>query len=112
MLAFCGLNIAVIALTSVRQMVWEEPARPYSRHINPHISFLQPENTSMKYGILAKRFGGVVLSLQVLQSGAGYYIGTFDEEGPVSRGSEYFRTREEGQYALDNNTLLRENIHD
>lgn len=34
---------------------------------------------------------GVRLELKVLQSNAGYYLGTFDEDGPYSRESlEYF----------------------
>jgi len=33
----------------------------------------------------------VTLDLQVLQSGAGYYIGTFCNCGPYSRESDYFR---------------------
>jgi hypothetical protein len=45
---------------------------------------------------------GQVLKLEVLRSGAGYYVGTFCPEcGPYSRESGYFRTREEAQTALD-----------
>lgn len=37
---------------------------------------------------------GVRLKLQVLHSNAGYYLGTFNDEGPYSRESvEYFRTQ-------------------
>lgn len=59
-------------------------------------------------GKLAKEFG-FELKLEVLQSGAGFYIGTFDynpsEYGPFSRESEeYFSSKEEAQQALDNNT--------
>jgi len=48
-----------------------------------------------KYGQLAKQLcGGVRLENQILQSAAGYYIGTYDAEGPVSRESlEYWPTR-------------------
>jgi len=39
--------------------------------------------------------------LEVLRSGAGYYIGTSDDEGPVSRESnEYFRSAKAAQAAL------------
>ncbi|PJG65166.1 hypothetical protein [Acinetobacter seifertii] len=47
------------------------------------------------------------LKLEVLKSAAGFYIGTFDYDsenyGPVSRVSEYFKTREEAEHALNNN---------
>lgn len=53
-------------------------------------------------GVLATRFG-YPLPLQVCQSAAGFYLGTFsDTEGPVSRESmEYFPTREAAQLAMD-----------
>jgi|GEM_PF-5384825 hypothetical protein len=42
------------------------------------------------------------LPLCVLKSGAGYYIGTADDAGPVSRESEeYWRSEECAQLALD-----------
>lgn len=51
---------------------------------------------------LARLIGGSRLPLQVLRSAAGYYIGTADEGGPVSRESaEYWATREIAQAALD-----------
>ena len=43
---------------------------------------------------------GLKLELQVLQSGAGYYIGTFCNCGPYSRESGYYRTREEADAAM------------
>lgn len=53
-------------------------------------------------GKLAEAHCGVCLPLQVCQSANGYYIGTYDEEGPCSRESvEYFSTREKAQQALD-----------
>ena len=49
--------------------------------------------------------GGYRLQLQVLSSNAGFYLGTFDEEGPVSRESlEYFPTELAAQDALENGT--------
>lgn len=56
----------------------------------------------MKYGKLAKNYCGVELPLQVLKNQAGYYIGTFDEDGPCSRESvEYFPTKEAALAALE-----------
>lgn len=47
---------------------------------------------------------GCELKVQVLQSAAGFYIGTFDCE-PVSRESkEYYDSRESAELALKNNT--------
>ncbi|ENY2989220.1 hypothetical protein ACFW79_002388 [Salmonella enterica] len=47
----------------------------------------------------------VSLPLQVLRSGAGYYIGTQNEEGPVSRESvEYFSTQSQAEHALKQGT--------
>lgn len=54
------------------------------------------------YGLLTMEIMGLELELAVLKSHAGYYIGTFDyEEGPMSRESQYFATRDEAQAALD-----------
>lgn len=64
----------------------------------------------MKYGQIAKVWGFGELPLRVLQSNAGWYIGTWDNEGPVSRESEcYYRTQEEAQKALDTNTWTQKN---
>ena len=53
------------------------------------------------YGQLAAQ-AGYQLPLEVQQSAAGFYLGTVDEEGPMSRESvEYFPTREAAQRALD-----------
>jgi hypothetical protein len=57
-----------------------------------------------KRGKLAKEFCNLNLPLQVLQSNAGYYLGTMDEEGPVSRESEYFPNFLAAETALKNNT--------
>ncbi|NUU68585.1 hypothetical protein HQN64_21095 [Enterobacteriaceae bacterium BIT-l23] len=55
-------------------------------------------------GILAAATG-FQLPLQVLQSGRGYYIGTMNDEGPVSRESEeYFRTHDKASKALQGGT--------
>lgn len=59
-------------------------------------------------GELAYEMLGVRLPLRVLRSAAGYYIGTFDEQGPVSRESlEYYPTLEAAQAALDDNTFTQ-----
>ncbi len=50
---------------------------------------------------LALAWTGKRLPLQVLRSAAGHYIGTQDDEGPVSRESvEYFPTHLAAQRAL------------
>jgi hypothetical protein len=55
-------------------------------------------------GKLAREWCNVKLPLQVLRSAAGYYIGTFDDEGPCSRESdEYWDTRAEADDALQTN---------
>jgi len=51
---------------------------------------------------------GFILHNQVLKSAAGYYIGTKCEYGPISRESvEYYRTQEEAQKALDNQSFTQ-----
>jgi len=42
------------------------------------------------------------LPIKVCHSGAGYYVGMWDDEGPVARFSEYWATQEEAQSHLDN----------
>lgn len=57
--------------------------------------------TAAKTGVLAFQYCGERLPLQVCHSAAGFYIGTWDDEGPCSRESaEYFRTEEAAQTAL------------
>lgn len=52
-------------------------------------------------GYLALTYVGKRLPLQVRQSGTGHFIGTADENGPVSRESvEYFRSYEAAEHAL------------
>jgi hypothetical protein len=55
-----------------------------------------------QYGKLAQEYCQVDLPVQVLQSAAGFYLGTFHpEEGPYSRESDcYWPTREAAQIAL------------
>lgn len=53
-------------------------------------------------GQLALQYCKKYLPVQVLRSNAGYYIGTFDDQGPVSRESaEYWRSQLLAQRALD-----------
>lgn len=53
------------------------------------------------HGTLALSVCGSKLPLQILQSSAGFYIGTADESGPVSRESaEYYLSRERAERAL------------
>ena len=52
-------------------------------------------------GYLALTYVSQRLPLQVRQSAAGYFIGTVDDNGPVSRESvEYFRSYEAAEQAL------------
>ncbi|CDL86332.1 hypothetical protein [Xenorhabdus cabanillasii] len=56
----------------------------------------------IKTGILAAKLAGQNLPLQVISSRAGYYIGTMNEEGPVSRESvEYFQSDKIASNALE-----------
>jgi len=58
--------------------------------------------TRVAVGLLAHATSGQNLPLKVLHSAAGHYIGTFNDDGPVSRESvEYFPTREAASYALE-----------
>jgi hypothetical protein len=53
-------------------------------------------------GLLALAYVGKNLPLQVLRSAAGYYNGTFDDDGPDSRESvEYFPSHEAARHALE-----------
>lgn len=50
---------------------------------------------------------GTELPFQVLESGAGFYIGTLEDGFPYSRESaRYWKTREEAQEALDTRKWL------
>lgn len=58
-----------------------------------------------QYGLIAERSGFGKLELQVCHSGAGFYIGTWDNEGPISRESvEYYPSYEIAEEALKNST--------
>lgn len=57
------------------------------------------------HGQLALR-DGALLPLRVLNSAAGFYIGTWGEDGPCTRESEeYWLTAEKAQHALDSMTF-------
>ncbi len=60
--------------------------------------------TRVPYGLLAKEILGLTLELRVLKSAAGWYLGTFNDGGPVSRESEYFQTKFLAESALKNRT--------
>ncbi|USR37571.1 hypothetical protein L1F06_012775 [Ectopseudomonas hydrolytica] len=71
----------------------------------PHTSSPAPLSVDQaraeSVGYLALAHLGERRPLQVLRSGAGYYIGTADEDGPVSRESvEYFRSFHAADQAL------------
>lgn len=63
---------------------------------------IDPKQPPIQTGELALKFGGVTLPLKVLDSPAGYYLGTLDEEGmPYSRESvEFWRKREQAEAAF------------
>lgn len=56
-----------------------------------------------RIGLLARAVLGQDLPLKVLQSQVGSYIGTGDDEGPISRESEeYWFDPQHAQHALEN----------
>lgn len=58
-----------------------------------------------RIGQQALQYGGLRLELQVLQSAAGFYIGTIHEQTPYSRESvEYWPKRESAVLALETNS--------
>lgn len=64
----------------------------------------QPD-PSAAIGLLAREYCGQELPLQVLKSNAGYYIGTCNLDGPVSRESaEYFPSLAAAERAYANGT--------
>ena len=63
-----------------------------------------PASTLVKgpTGKLAFDIMGIRLPLEVLRSARGFYLGTYNESGPVSRESaEYWPTEDAAQKALD-----------
>ncbi len=56
---------------------------------------------------------GKALPVQVLESAAGFYLGTVNEEGPYSRESqEYWRSRKEAEKALETGSwTARRNVN-
>lgn len=59
------------------------------------------QKAPVQYGVLANE-NGKTLELQVLQSYAGFYLGTFTEDGPFTRESqEYWKTEAMAKEALD-----------
>jgi hypothetical protein len=59
------------------------------------------------FGYLARTWCKKRLPVEVLKSAAGFYIGTCDEDGPVSRESQYFPTSELAQQALESGTWVQ-----
>jgi len=80
------------------------PAKGYLNSRQAAVRSQPPLSGYVKHGFacLAQRFLGKELPLQVLQSYAGFYIGTWDQDGPQTRESEeYYRTREAAQQAFN-----------
>lgn len=68
---------------------------------NPPASPCPTQAQAEPIGYLALTYVSQRLPLQVRQSAAGYFIGTADHNGPVSRESvEYFRSYEAAERAL------------
>jgi len=68
---------------------------------------MSQQRDGITYGYLAARYCRLRLPIKVLQSGAGYYIGTWND-GPCSRESqEYYPNKESAQSALTNNTFTQ-----
>lgn len=66
-------------------------------------SFAVPSQAAapVQYGHLAMQFDGVELPLRVLASRGAFYLGTADNEGPLSRESaEYWPTQAAAEQAL------------
>lgn len=62
---------------------------------------MEKNKNLLRSGKLALEICGKRLPLQVLKSQAGFYIGTFDDDGPCSRESqEYYRSEALAQVAL------------
>lgn len=56
-----------------------------------------------RFGQLARKYCQRELPLGVYKSAAGFYIGTYDDDGPISRESEeYFGTHKDAHDALVN----------
>lgn len=68
------------------------------KHINEKLKMVP-------HGLLAKKTLNLTLELKVLKSAAGWYIGTFDNEGPVSRESkEYYQSESLANQALESSS--------
>ena len=60
------------------------------------------------YGLLAFQMDGIKRPVEVLQSGAGFYLGTLCEEGPCTRESaRYWFTRKEAEEALSSGLWMQ-----
>lgn len=92
-----GLSPSQVAESSVAA----DLGRPPLEAEPPAEGMLEAFSPVPQMGRLAKEYCGVDLPLQVLRSGAGYYLGTIDEHGPCSRESrEYFPTQDAAESAL------------
>lgn len=66
------------------------------------IKYVNGKPTSVPNGMLAREHLGLMLELQVMKSQAGYYLGTADDGGPVSRESlEYWPNEHQAENALN-----------
>lgn len=66
------------------------------------IKYVNGKPTSVPHGMLAREHLDLSLELRVLKSQAGYYLGTADDGGPVSRESlEYWQKEHQAENALN-----------
>ncbi len=75
------------------------------------IKYIDGKRVIVPHGLLAKECLGLTLELQALKSNAGWYLGTVDKEGPVSRESEqYWSTKEEAEEALRTSQWFQKSV--
>lgn len=60
-----------------------------------------------RFSFLAWSILEEVHELEVLRSPAGWYLGAWDEQGPVARDSQYFATEAEALEALRTNSYIQ-----
>jgi hypothetical protein len=72
------------------------------------IKYTDGKPKHVQHGVLAKECCGLTLELMPLKSANGWYLGTADEGGPVSRESiEYWGSESVAQTALDTNEWVQ-----
>lgn len=81
----------------------EIPTHLETNRVRGDTIFKESMMNEVRTGLMAEKYLKLSLPLKVCRGGAGYYIGTFNQDGPISRESvEYFKTRFEAEQALEN----------